>query len=271
MSYLGKPRWRFEIEMFNESSASTLADIEKKANHVRNLLDNVHADRVDALWRFVDLSSIYHDWALEGQVILQDELSGAFDNRAITDTTALPLFTAIRSHKQALVLSREMVSKRKLVVDVDMFRQFHAFFASDPESAKLGRYRKEIPLHRSYFHEICHPSKIPARMRKLLSWMNNGDSSPKLHPIKWASEFHFQFMRIFPFVETTGKIGRTMMNMFLQRQGYFPAIIHATERQRYYETIRQSQSDFNALLIESELSSLEAAEKFLRSRSAAAV
>jgi Fic family protein len=256
--------------MFNESSASALVEVEKKAKHVRNLIDNVPGDRVDALWRFLDLSSIYHDWALEGQVILQDELSGAFDNRSIIDTTNLPLFTAIRSHKQALVVSREMATKRKLVVNVDIFRQYHGFFASDPESAKLGRYRKEIPLHRSYFHEICHPSKIPARMRKLLAWMNEGGSSPKIHPIKWASEFHFQFMRIFPFIETTGKVGRTMMNMFLQRQGYFPAIIHATERQRYYETIRQSQSEFSALLIESELSALEAAEKFLRSRSAVA-
>ena len=256
--------------MFNESSASALVEIDKKVNHVRNLLDNVPDDRVDALWRFLDLSSIYHDWALEGQVILQEELSGAFDNRSITDATDLPLFTAIRSHKQALVVARQLAGKRKLPINVDIFRQFHAYFASDPESAKFGRYRKEIPLHRSYFHEICHPSKISARMRKLLAWLNDNGSSANVHPIKWAGEFHFQFMRIFPFIETTGKVGRTMMNMFLQRQGYFPAIIHATERQRYYETIRQSQSDFSALLIESELSSLEAAEKFLRQRSAVA-
>jgi Fic family protein len=256
--------------MFNESSASALTEIDKKVKHVRNLINGVSDDRIDALWRFIDLSSIYHDWALEGQVILQEELSGAFDNRSITDVTDLPLFTAIRSHKQALVLSRQLVTKRKLAVNVDMFRQFHSFFASDPESARLGRYRKEIPLHRSYFHEICHPSKISTRMRKLLTWMNDGGSASTMHPIKWAGEFHFRFMRIFPFIETTGKVGRTMMNMFLQRQGYFPAIIHATERQRYYETIRQSQSDFSSLLIESELSSLESAEKFLRQRSAVA-
>jgi Fic family protein len=72
-------------------------------------------------------------------------------------------------------------------------------------------------------------------------------------------------MRVFPFAETTGKVGRTTMNMALIRQGYLPAIIHATERQRYYESIRQSQDDLITLVAESAISSLDAAEKYLRS------
>ena len=77
--------------------------------------------------------------------------------------------------------------------------------------------------------------------------------------------FYSCFMHIFPFSDTTGKVGRTMMNMVLIRFGYLPAIIHATERQHYYEAIRQSQGDLLELLIESANSSLEAAGKFLHS------
>ena len=97
-----------------------------------------------------------------------------------------------------------------------------------------------------------------------MEWLNDADEAISMHPVKWVAKFHYQFMRIFPFIETTGKIGRTMMNMVLIRQGYLPAVIHATERQHYYEAIRQSEEDMGTLIAEAAMSSLDAAEKFLR-------
>jgi hypothetical protein len=250
--------------MYQDSPASALEELDRKKELVREALDQATEDKTGQLWRHLDLSNIYHDWSLEGQVLLPEELSGAFDPRAVADATRLPLFMSIRSHKNALEVARQMAAQKKLTFNIDMFRKFHAFFAGDPESAKTGRYRKDIPLHRSYFHEICHPTKISARMRKLITWMNDAESARNLHPIRWAAEFHFQFMRIFPFIDTTGKVGRTIMNLVLIRKGYMPAIIHATERQRYYETIRQSEDDLTTLIVESEASALDAAIKLLR-------
>ncbi len=227
-------------------------------------MTNASKSQITELWRQLDLSAIYHDWALDGQVILAEELDVAFDTRSVTDATGLPLTMALRSHKRAIDYAREVAAKEVFAFSVDLFREFHSLFASDAENAKSGRYRKEIPLHRSYFHEICHPSKIGTSMRKLVSWLNDPEEAMVVHPIRWAAKFHYRFMRIFPFIETSGKIGRTMTNLILIRQGYLPAIIHATERQRYYESIRQSPEDFVELVAESELSALEAAEKFLR-------
>ncbi|MCP4675739.1 MAG: Fic family protein [Deltaproteobacteria bacterium] len=241
-----------------------LESLDRKADHVRELMVGATQAQITELWKQLDLSTIYHDWALEGQVILPDELDSAFNNRAVTDATSLPLYMSLRSHRQAIDYSREVASRRKLVFSLDLFREFHTFFASNPENAKAGRYRKEIPLHRSYFHEICHPSKIAASMRKLVAWLNDPTEAIALHPIQWTAKFHYKFMRIFPFIETTGKIARIVSNIVLIRQGYLPSIIHATERQRYYETIRQSQDDLAVLIGESSLSSLEAAEKFLQ-------
>jgi Fic family protein len=74
-------------------------------------------------------------------------------------------------------------------------------------------------------------------------------------------------MHIFPFLETSGKIGRAVMNLLLVRSGYLPAIIHATERQRYYEVLRQSQGGLTEVLVDSVMASLEAAARFLRRES----
>lgn len=247
-----------------KSLNAALEQLDRKADATRERMINATQNQITDLWKQLDLSTIYHDWALEGQVVLPDELDGAFDTRSITDASSLPLYTTLRSHRRAIDYAREVASRRKFEITIELFKEFHALFASDPESAKSGRYRKEIPLHRSYFHEICHPSKISSNMRKLVTWLNDPDEVTGLHPIKWVARFHFRFMRIFPFIETSGKIARTMTNMVLIRLGYLPAIIHATERQRYYETIRQSQDDLAALLMESALSSLDAADKFFR-------
>ncbi len=250
--------------MYYANPNRELERLDKRAEHVRELMMNATQAQITALWRQLDLSTIYHDWALEGQVVLPEELDSAFDHRSVTDATSLPLYAQLRSHRRAIDLSREVAARKKFAFSLDLFREFHALFASDPEAGKSGRYRKEIPLHRSYFHEICHPSKIASSMRKLVLWLNDPDEAIGLHPITWVAIFHYRFMRIFPFIETTGKIARTLANMALIRQGYLPAIIHATERQRYYETIRQSQDDLSVLLSESAMSSLDAAEKFLR-------
>jgi Fic family protein len=256
--------------MQNENCTSeSLENIDLKADRVRKNMKAASQDQVTDLWFQLDISTIYHDLALEGQVVDADELEAAFDSRAITDATSLPLYLSLRSHRRALDFAREVAPRKKLDFSMDLFKDFHVLLASDLESAKSGRYRKEIPLHRTYFHQICQPNKISANMRKLTDWLNDPEDALSMHPIQWIAKFHYQFMRIFPFIETTGKIGRIMANMVLIRQGYLPAIIHATERQRYYEAIRSSQEDLTQLFAESAISSLEAAERFLE-RSAVA-
>jgi len=54
------------------------------------------------------------------------------------------------------------------------------------------------------------------------------------------------------------------MNAILVHHGYLPAIIHATERQRYYEALRNNQQMFTELVAESASASLDAASRFLK-------
>ena len=256
---------RSGVTMYTDSLAEELERLDIKAREVRQCMIGASKDQIREFWSQLDLSTIYHDWALEGQVLSLEELDVALDARSITDANNLALNSAIRAHKECLNTARELATRKDLVFNTELFREFHSAFTNDAESAKTGRYRKEIPLHRAYFHEICHPSKIQSNMRLLLDWLNDPEELVVVHPLEWSAKFHYRFMHIFPFVDTTGKVGRTTMNMVLIRHGFLPAIIHATERQRYYESIRQSQTELLQLLIESANSSLDAAQKYLRS------
>ena len=254
------------LQFDTECSTAQFEDLDAGAAKIRAVMERGSPEEIAALWHQLDVSAIYHDCALEGQVLSPEELSAAFDTRAVAvpDAARAPLYGALRSHRSAYDLVRQVAAARELSFSLDLFKQFHQLFAADPAEAKAGRFRAETPLHRSYFHEICEPENIAASMRKLVAWLNDPNEFGELHPVEWASRFHRAFMRVFPYTDTSGKVGRAVMNAILVHHGYLPAIIHATERQRYYEALRGGQQGFTELVVESALASLEAAARFLK-------
>ena len=69
-------------------------------------------------------------------------------------------------------------------------------------------------------------------------------------------------MHVFPFSVHSGILGRLLLNFVLWRGGYLPAIIHASERQRYYEALRGSERDFRVFVVEAMENSLDNAMRF---------
>jgi hypothetical protein len=61
----------------------------------------------------------------------------------------------------------------------------------------------------------------------------------------------------------SGKVARLVMNLLLLRSGYPPAIIHSTERQRYYEALRGSSATMHAIVQDAMENSLSSIEKLL--------
>ena len=61
-----------------------------------------------------------------------------------------------------------------------------------------------------------------------------------------------------------------MLNLILLRNGYPPAVIHATERQRYYDALKTSANAVAALVHESLMSSVDSSLRFFDEPSAAA-
>ena len=53
------------------------------------------------------------------------------------------------------------------------------------------------------------------------------------------------------------------MNLLLLRGGYPPAIIHSTERQRYYEALKGSSTTMHAIVQDAVENSLASIEKLL--------
>jgi Fic family protein len=130
------------------------------------------------------------------------------------------------------------------------------------EREKQG-FRKDIPLHKTYLHEIAQPAKVQGQLEKLLDWTSTAEFR-ELHPIAQAARVQHQFIQIFPFTETSGKLGRMLSNYILMRNGFFPAVIVSVDRSKYFESFRGSYSTFSNLMMDSMENSLDNGIKYFR-------
>jgi len=219
---------------------SRYLDVDDRLVELTTLVEEADFIQADFREKF-DMSWINHDCGMEGIVLSYHEIKAAIDRRVATDNHLVPTYTLIRNLKTAMDFIRDQASKKTSKVGVQMMKDVHAILVKGFEKYEPGAYRKDIPIHRNYFHEISQPQKVSARIDKLMDLVATAEFRA-WHPIKQAAAFHHEFMGAFPFTDHSGQVGRLMMNFFLLRGEYLPAVIHAVDRQRYYESLRGANS-----------------------------
>jgi Fic family protein len=213
----------------------------------------------------LDISWIYHDSALEGVVYTFQELKNAIDPTVmvVADSSLQPACEEIRRHREALDYIRDYAPKKRQPVNLDVVKTIYLLIHPEEGDLKSVRYRKDIPQHRLYFHEYAPPDKITYRMRQILDWVNDPETRGTRNPVRIAARAHYDLLRVFPFAQDSGKVARLFMNLLLLRSGYPPAIVHSTERQRYYDALKGSSATMTQIVQEAIENNLASTEKLL--------
>jgi len=212
-----------------------------------------------------EMSWIHHDSALEGVVYTFQELKTAMDPTVtvVPDSSMQPVCEEIRRHRQAIAYVRELGERKRVPINVDVMKKIYCILHPEEGDVKTVKYRKDIPQHRLYFHEYAPPDKIAYRVRQVIDWLNGPEPKKIKNPMRVAARVHYDLLRIFPFPQDSGKVARLLMNILLLRAGYPPAIIHSTERQRYYEALKGQLPIIFMLVSESISNALMSIEKLL--------
>ena len=214
----------------------------------------------------LDMSWIAHDSALEGVVYTLPELRtaiGAADAMMAFDSSMQPVVEEIRRHREALNFVREHALKRRQPLNIDTVKKIFCVLHPEEGDVKTVKYRKDIPQHRLYFHEYTAPDKIAYKLRQIVDWVNDPETRRTRTPVRLAARAHYDLLRVFPFATDSGKVARLVMNLLLLRAGYPPAIIHSTERQRYYEALKGSSATMHSIVQDAIDNSLASIEKLL--------
>lgn len=237
-------------------------DIDDKTEELKHIREK-HRERAREFEERFELSWIFHENALEGVVLDVFDLKAALDHPAIGDGVLIPVYQRIRNHKTAIEKVRKAALDTARLPSLTFVKSLHELLSFGIQNQEGGVYRKEIPIHRAYFHEIANPSKISSSMNELVHSLK-GKEFKQLHPIQQAADVHFRLMNIFPFDTDSGKVARLLMNFFIIRAGYLPVIIPDVERQHYYESLRISPGDLHHLIVNSMVRQLDHSLYFFR-------
>jgi hypothetical protein len=212
-----------------------------------------------------DMSWIYHDSALEGVVYTFDELRTALTGQTapVSDSSLQPTYDDIRRHKEAIEFVRDFALKKKLPVTLDVIKKVYLILHPAEGDIKTVKYRKDIPQHRLYFHEYAAPDKIAYKVRQIVDWLNDPETRKTRNGVRIAARAHYDLLRVYPFPVDSGKVARLFMNLLLMRSGLPPAILHSTERQRYYEALKGSATTVLQMVQEAVENALSSVEKLL--------
>ena len=223
----------------------------------------------------LDMSWIYHDSALEGSVYTPIELRSAVDPGSPTfaamtaqmpvgtDSSIQPICEEIRRHREALDYIRDYATKKRMPITIDVVKKIYLILHPEEGDIKTVKYRKDIPQHRLYFHEYAPPDKITYKVRQILDWTNDPETRRTRSAVRIAARAHYDLLRVFPFTSDSGKVARLFMNLLLMRSGFPPAIVHSTERQRYYEALKGASAIMTQIVHESIENNLASVEKLL--------
>jgi Fic family protein len=232
-------------------------------DRMEDLADRLRSDpelAEDFLARY-ELSWLYHENALEGVVYSSQELATALDGAPVADATFVSSLQEIRNHKAALDVAREEALAKKPKLNLTLVKRLYETLGQGIDGRGEAEFRKDMPLHRAYFHDIAQPARIQPLLQKLLDACETTDFKGA-HPIQQAVRLHHGFMQVFPFTENSGRVARLLANLLLFHAGYrVPVIVHATDRQRYYESLRLPEAILRDLTMEALDNGLAQAEK----------
>ena len=240
---------------------------ENRVAQYQELRNNAPPGVVEAFDRNLKMSWIYHDSAIEGVVYTAEELRSAIFEEEPDESSQTPIYDEIRNNLAAIALLEKNTHKKSFKMSLDAIKKFYALLAPEElEGRNQPTYRKEMPLHRLYFHEISQPDKISYKMRQLVQWMTAPETKRSTHPVRLAARTHAQLLYIYPFPRQSGKVARLVMNLILARHGYPTVVLHATQRQRYYEALKNGEdavADFVNLAL---ISSVESSISYLETQ-----
>lgn len=128
---------------------------------------------------------------------------------------------------------QEVINYRKVVefigkypkteIDEDLILRLHSIVVEKIlEEGKVGLFReKEVVIRNSITGEVSfrppHAVEVEWQMKDLVKFINEDND---IHPVLKAGIVHYEFVRIHPFVDGNGRVGRALSMLVLYKYDY---------------------------------------------------
>ncbi|NQT60981.1 MAG: Fic family protein [Bacteroidetes bacterium] len=183
------------------------------------------------------LAWTYNSNAIEGNTLSLQETEIVI-NQGITigGKTVNEHFEAI-NHMKGIEYLKKIVNRQENLSE-EVVKRLHGIILSSISDEEAGSYRRYNVRIVGAHHLPPQAVKVPALMEEFLAWYYSNEYTKSVAEI--AAEIHYRFVMIHPFIDGNGRVARLLMNLYLMRNGYPPAIILKVDRKRYYRVLNEA-------------------------------
>jgi Fic family protein len=231
-----------------------------EVDHNRAGYDSLSGEARSAFMERLVLSWMYHDHALEGVVLSHADMMRALSGQPVRNYCD-GLVQKSLTRMRAIAAHLFECAQRNEDITMEFVKDLHVRLCDEGDES-AGRYRKRDTSPGVYNLNIVPNGSISYYFRKFLDTCN--EDLKHAHPIRAAAIAHHEFMKLFPFDEKSGIVGRLLMNYMLIRAGYPPAIIHQMDRHHYFSALDGHPTDLVPVIVDALSATLAAADEFAR-------
>lgn len=217
-------------------------------------------------WYNVELT--YSSNAIEGNTLSRIETAEVIEKGVNANIPGKPLKDLLeaRNHAEALDYVKSLASKLKshqFITEKEILN-IHKIILKGIDDRWAGAYRQSEVFVRGSNSAFPQPEVVPVLTRNFIAWLEQTQNE---NPVKIASDAHYKFVSIHPFVDGNGRCARLLMNLILVIHGYPMAIIKNEDRSEYLTSLEKAQtkndlSDFYQIIYKAVDNSLDSYIKF---------
>ena len=207
---------------------------------------------VKNLQQWFAIEQTYTSNAIEGNTLTRNETALVVEKGITVSGKPLKDHLEAVNYTIALNFVNNLVDKKRKALTVTDILNIHRIILKSIDDDHAGAFRKIAVRIAGSAVILPDPIKIPDLMNDFIRWLNKATGDP----IIIASQAHYRFVAIHPFVDGNGRTARLLMNLLLMQEGYPPAIIAPENRKSYLDALEKSDkkddcNDFYMLIAQS--------------------
>ena len=229
----------------------TISQLKEELDSLRPLPTSVVA-QVEQKLR---LESNYHSNAIEGNALTLGETRSLILHGLTAHGKPMRDHLDIEGHDSAVQAIEAAVQNDHELNEV-FIRNLHRVLLKEPyempavtpdgrqtkRTITIGDYKtapNNVVTSTGETYYYTSPEQVKPAMTDLIDWYRVKEREGE-HPIILAATFHYRFVRIHPFDDGNGRMGRLLMNMILIKHGYTVALVRRESRDEFIHLLEQA-------------------------------
>lgn len=198
----------------------------------------------------------YNSNAIEGNTLSLGETRAFLLEGITAHGKPFKDYLDIKGHDAAIEYLLDYLRSDEQLTEVDI-RRLHEILLVEPyeidakipegrivkRTVEIGRYKRypnHVETSTGKIKYYATPEETPAKMKDLMAWFREEETTADLHPVIVAALFHHRFVAIHPFDDGNGRMTRLLTNLTLMKHGYPPIIIQKEDRGAYFLALAEA-------------------------------